>query len=91
MRYLITTLLLCVTSACSTITPLGPNTYAIKGGTSVVASRAKAVCDKEGKVVLVTNFDSANEFIFKCLDKDDPEYKDYEYESVPDTVIEDKR
>lgn len=78
-------------TACSTVTPLGPDTYLMEGGTAVTAKRAEELCAQTGKKVLVTNLISGNELVFKCLDPKSPEYVAPKYETVPSAVIEDRR
>jgi hypothetical protein len=84
-------LFLAAVSGCSTITPLGPDTYLMEGGTAVTATRAEELCAKTGKKVLVTNLTSGNKFIFKCLDPNSPEYVAPTFRSAPNAVIEDRR
>ncbi len=78
-------------AACATVTPLGPDTYLMEGGTAVTAKRAEELCAQTGKKVLVTNLTSGNKFVFKCLDPKSPEYVAPKYETVPSAVIEDRR
>ncbi len=58
---------------------------------------ANLFCSKMEKYILVSNtsmqstgFGSTSDIIFKCLDKDDPEYKRPNYEKEADIKIENK-
>lgn len=55
---------------------------------------ANQFCSKKGKYILVTNinmqstgFGSTSDITFKCLNKDDPEYKRPRYEKAPDIKV----
>lgn len=78
-------------TSCATITPLGPDTYLIEGGSAVTAHEAENKCAQTGKKVLVTNLRSARSFIFKCLESSSPDYVAPTFNTVPNTVIEDRR
>lgn len=86
-------------AACTTptnVTQLGPNTYQATPGTDrvthislqTVGDTPNTVCAKLGKKPLAQSISGNGTVVFKCLNENDPEYKDIEYSFVPDVVIE---
>jgi hypothetical protein len=84
-------------SKISEVSPVGPDTYLVRGFNTEDAARgANEHCAKLQKKLLVTNItpstsESRATFIFRCLNEDDPEYRRPTFERSPDTVIRDDR
>ena len=83
---------------------LGPDTYTVTAddlnestAKQAALRQAQERCTSMSREILVTNMKlsrggrAAFDVTFRCLTKDDPEFKRPNYTKEPDVVIEDKR
>ena len=94
-----------IKNATNNITPFGLDTYTItyngrnySSVRTIVHKAANQYCQEQGKVFFPKNENQKTgfrnnivELIFRCLQPDDPELNRPEWETRPDTVIEDRR
>ncbi|MDP6436310.1 MAG: hypothetical protein QF790_06620 [Gammaproteobacteria bacterium] len=98
MKFILLVIGISVLAACTSptsVTQLGPNTYQATPGTDTwdhtrqtVGDTPTKVCAKIGKKSLVTNISGNGAVVFRCLDENDPEYRDIDYEIAPNVRIE---
>lgn len=83
-------------TGCATTAQLGPDTYMASDALpdwqsqDNVLKKAAKHCASLDKVMLADNLQFSR-VIYRCLDADDPEYRNQRYENTPNVVIEDRR